>query len=55
MTSLSNMKFLTVRGGDKYVSVHVYSGGKEVEIVQLDKYAALNLIRDLSEKLGQSI
>ena len=55
MRTLSNTKYLVVREGHNGLNVHVFSNGKEVEVVPLNKYAALNLISDLSQKLGQSV
>lgn len=55
MHTLSNTKYLIVREGHNGLNVHVFSNGKEVEVVPLNKYAALNLIKDLSQKLGQSV
>lgn len=55
MHTLSNTKYLIVREGHNGLNVHVFSNGKEVEVVPLNKYAALNLIKELSQKLGQSV
>lgn len=48
-------KYITVREGDKCVNLHIFSDGKELEVIRLDTRTTLNLIKDLSDKLNKSV
>ena len=48
-------KYIVVREGDKCLNVHIFSKGKELEVIHLDVRSTLNLIKDLSDKLNKSV
>jgi hypothetical protein len=48
-------KYIVVREGDKCLNIHIFSKGKELEVIRLDVRSTLNLIKDLSDKLNKSV